>query len=120
MRGSFLSQGDDRVMIFDLEEPEIIERVLVENIPTEPENTEESKETKKPKYKSVITFPHNGVFGPYYDEDVNYLERVHYAGNWDVLRPAREVYEVNIVTDQRIDELLLEAEEILERWRMPA
>lgn len=120
MRGSFLSQGDDRVMIFDLEEPEIIERVLVEDIPTEPENTEESKETKKPKYKSVTTFPHKGVFGPSYDEDVNYLERVHYAGNWDVLRPAREVYEVNILTDQRIDALLMEAEEILERWRMPA
>ena len=120
MRGSFLSQGDDRVMIFDLEEPEIIERVLVENIPTEPENTEEIKENKKPKYKSVTTFPHKGVFGPSYDEDVNYLERVHYAGNWDVLRPAREVYEVNILTDQRIDALLMEAEEILERWRMPA
>ena len=120
MRGSFLSQGDDRVMIFDLEEPEIIERVLEEEIPTEPENTEESKETKKPKYKSVTTFPHKGVFGPTYDEDVNYLERVHYAGNWDVLRPAREVYEVNILTDQRIDALLMEAEEILERWRMPA
>lgn len=103
-----------------MEEPEIIERVLVEDIPADPEKTEESKETKKTKYKSVITFPHNGVFGPFYDEDVGYLERVHYAGNWDVLKPAREVYEVNIVTDQRIDELLLESEEILERWGMTA
>lgn len=31
MRGSYLGEGDDRVMIFDLEETEVIERVLIED-----------------------------------------------------------------------------------------
>ena len=138
MRGSFMGDSENKVMIFDLEEPEVVERVLVEDIPTEPDgrgrdreeygkNTEEVEEveevekteekSKKPRYKNITTFPHNGVVGPYLDD---YLKRVHYSGDWDVLRPAREVIEVNLVSDERIDGLLMEAEAILERWRVTA
>ena len=81
----------------------------------EVEKTEEK--SKKPRYKNITTFPHNGVVGPYLDD---YLKRVHYSGDWDVLRPAREVIEVNLVSDERIDGLLMEAEAILERWRVTA
>lgn len=125
MRGSFLGEGNDRVMIFDLEEPEIIERVLVEDIPTEPEKTAEEmtakeNESPKPKYKSVTTFPSGGVFGRSYDEDIHFLERVHYSGNWDVLRPAREVFGVNPITEKEIDALFLEAEKIIDKLRITA
>ena len=80
---------------------------------------EEDREEKsrKPRYKNITTFPHNGVVGPYLDD---YLKRVHYSGDWDVLGPAREVIEVNLVSDERIDGLLMEAEAILERWRVTA
>ena len=112
-------------MIFDLEEPEIIERVLVEDIPTEPEKTAEEmtakeNESPKPKYKSVTTFPSGGVFGRSYDEDIHFLERVHYSGNWDVLRPAREVFGVNPITEKEIDALFLEAKKIIDKLRITA
>ena len=118
MRGSFMGQGDSKIMIFDLEEPEIIERVLVEDIPTQPDEPE--TEERKPKYKNVMTFNCHGVFGNSYDEDTHFLERVHYAGNWDVLRPAREVFGVNLITESEINALLQEAERIIDKLRVSA
>lgn len=120
MRGSFLGEGDDRVMIFDLEEPEIIERVLVEDIPTEPDEAEAEDKAAKPIYKNVITYNSGGEFGRSYDEDTYFLERVHYTGNWDVLRPAREVFGVNPITEKEIDALLREAEKIIDKLRETA
>ena len=118
MRGSFMGDGDNKIMIFDLEEPEIIERVLVEDIPTQPDEPE--TEERKPKYKNVMTFNCQGVFGNSYDEDTHFLERVHYAGNWDVLRPAREVFGVNLITESEINALLQEAERIIDKLRVTA
>ena len=118
MRGSFMGDGDNKIMIFDLEEPEIIERVLVEDIPTQPDEPE--TEERKPKYKNVMTFNCHGVFGHSYDEDTHFLERVHYAGNWDVLRPAREVSGVNPITESEINALLQEAERIIDKLRVTA
>lgn len=118
MRGSFMGEGDSKIMIFDLEEPEIIERVLVEDIPTKPDEPE--TEERKPKYKNVMTFNCHGVFGNSYDEDTHFLERVHYAGNWDVLRPAREVFGVNLITESEINALLQEAERIIDKLRVTA
>ena len=118
MRGSFMGEGDSKIMIFDLEEPEIIERVLVEDIPTQPDEPE--TEERKPKYKTVMTFNSHGVFGHSYDEDTHFLERVHYAGNWDVLRPAREVFGANPITESEINALLQEAERIIDKLRVTA
>ena len=118
MRGSFMGDGDNKIMIFDLEEPEIIERVLVEDIPTQPDEPE--TEERKPEYKNVMTFNSHGVFGHSYDEDTHFLERVHYAGNWDVLRPAREVFGVNPITESEINALLQEAERIIDKLRVTA
>ena len=118
MRGSFMGDGDNKIMLFDLEEPEIIERVLVEDIPTQPDEPE--TEERKPKYKNVMTFNCHGVFGHSYDEDTHFLERVHYAGNWDVLRPAREVFGVNPITESEINALLQEAERIIDKLRVTA
>ena len=116
MRGSFMGDGDNKIMIFDLEEPEIIERVLVEDIPTQPDEPE--TEERKPEYKNVMTFNSHGVFGHSYDEDTHFLERVHYAGNWDVLRPAREVFGINPITESEIIALLQEAERIIDKLRV--
>ena len=62
----------------------------------------------------------HGVFGHSYDEDTHFLERVHYAGNWDVLRPAREVSGVNPITESEINALLQEAERIIDKLRVTA
>jgi hypothetical protein len=47
---------------------------------------------------------------------VSLLERKHYAGDWEVLRPARELKEMNTLTTERLSELMREAESIIEGW----
>ncbi len=128
LRGSYLSSGDTPMMLFDLDEPEMIHRVVIEEIPEEPEQIDEIvlEETgaidqpKKNVYKQVIQFPEQwySSFGKSYDEEALYLERIHYAGDWDVLRPAREVFGINQITDEEIDMLFYEAEKIIDKLRV--
>lgn len=47
---------------------------------------------------------------------VGILQQEHYAGNWDVLRPAAEIKEMNTFTADGLNKLLHEAEEIMEGW----
>jgi hypothetical protein len=47
---------------------------------------------------------------------VGILRQEHYAGNWDVFRPATEIEEMNIFTAESLNELLREAEKIMEGW----
>ena len=47
---------------------------------------------------------------------VSLLEQRHYAGDWDVLRPAKALEENKILTKDRLAELMSEAETIIERW----
>ena len=44
----------------------------------------------------------------------------HYAGEWDVLRPATELEEMNIFTAVQLDQLMAEAETIMEGWAKTA
>ena len=48
------------------------------------------------------------------------LEQRHYAGDWDVLRPAKELKEMNIFTADELDQLMMEAETIMEGWTKTA
>ncbi len=116
------------MMLFDLDEPEMIHRELIEEIPEEPDQIdaaipEETRETDQPKkniYKQVIQFPEQWYtsFGKSSDEEAFYLERIHYSGDWDVLRPAREVFGINPITDEEIDMLFYEAEQIIDKLRV--
>ncbi len=120
LRGAFQSDGKDMLMLFDLEEPEIIHRVPVEDVPSEPEEAMKEEKTDKgtkPQFRRVITFPEawEGTFGKRVQD--HYLERVHYAGNWDVLRPAQEVFGVNPITEEEIEALLYEAQTIIDTIR---
>lgn len=45
------------------------------------------------------------------------LIRQHYAGDWDVLRPATELEEMNAFTAGDLDEFMKEAEGIIEGWK---
>ena len=49
-------------------------------------------------------------------ECVNMLEQEHYAGNWDILRPAKEVEDYNLVSSEELKALMQEAERIMEGW----
>ena len=51
--------------------------------------------------------------------EVNLLEQRHYAADWDVLRPAKELAEYSVLTSEDLEELLYEARTIIERWPIP-
>lgn len=115
-RGQFLEQGDNKMMLFAFDEPEMIK---VEEIVLPPkENTEEDEgETVK---KKIYIFPPEwaGTFGQPITSiaQVGILRQEHYAGNWDVFRPATEIEKMNIFTAESLNELLREAEKIMEGW----
>ena len=55
-----------------------------------------------------------------FGEPLSVLEQRHYSGDWDVLRPAKELEEMNIFTAEKLNELMKEAETIMERWEKSA
>lgn len=115
-RGRFLEQGDNKMMLFAFDEPEMIK---VEEIVLPPkENTEEDEgETVR---KKIYIFPPEwaGTFGQPITSiaQVGILRQEHYAGNWDVFRPASEIEEMNTFTAESLNKLLHEAEKIMEGW----
>lgn len=114
--GQFLEQGDNKMMLFAFDEPEMIK---VEEIVLPPkENTEEDEgETVR---KKIYIFPPEwaGTFGQPITSiaQVGILRQEHYAGNWDVFRPASEIEEMNTFTAESLNKLLHEAEKIMEGY----
>ncbi len=114
--GEFKVQGENKLLIFELGEPVItktVEQIVV------PEEAEEGQETEEivirekvrvnpPSWATSIGVP------------VSYLEQRHYAGDWDVLRPAKELKEMNTITADRLAALMKEAETIMEGWKKTA
>lgn len=48
------------------------------------------------------------------------LVQQHYSGEWDVLRPATEIEEMNTFTADKLAVLMKEAETIMEGWKKTA
>ena len=113
-RGQLVEQGGDKLMLFELDQPEMIK---VEEIVLPPKEEESEGETVK---KKIYIFPPEwaGTFGQPITSvaQIGILQQEHYAGNWDVLRPASEIKEMNIFTADGLNTLLHEAEEIMEGW----
>lgn len=112
--GQLVEQNNDKLMLFELDEPEMIK---VEEIVLPPKEEESEGETVK---KTIYIFPPEwaGTFGQPITSiaQIGVLQQEHYAGNWDVLRPASEIKEMNIFTADGLNTLLHEAEEIMEGW----
>ena len=70
--------------------------------------------------KAIYIFPPEwaGTFGrPIHSiARAELLEQRHYAGNWDVLRPATELKEYNLFMAEDMRGMLHEAERIMEGW----
>ncbi|NLT49056.1 MAG: hypothetical protein GXX92_11660 [Clostridiales bacterium] len=125
--GQFLCQGGQKLMIFELDEAVVtktVEQVIVPEEAIVPEQAEaEAEEAEKPTEEIVVTekvrvYPaswHNCI-----GERVSVLEQHHYAGDWDVLRPATELGEMNVFTTDQLDQLKKEAETIMEGWKKTA
>jgi phage terminase large subunit GpA-like protein len=128
LRGQYHGIGDEQMMIFDLEEPEIIVHERAEqNTEETPETASvesleesETEPTSEPEAKSVRTtyFPKNWVssFGRKTDEII-FLKRVKYYGNWDVLRPAKTIEGMDIITQDVLEDLSKEAQALMDGMR---
>ncbi len=115
-KGQFRSNGNDKMLIFELDEPVItktIEQVIV------PENADENTEEIVVQ-ETVKIYPASwaATFGtPILSiAHGSLLTQEHYAGDWDVLRPAKIIEEMNILSSEKLEELYEEAEEIMEGW----
>lgn len=125
-RGQFECQGDQKLLLFQLDEPvvtKVEEQIVVPDEPEEEEAEENTEETEAAATEEIViretvrVYPQSWTsFG----EPVSVLQRRHYAGDWDVLRPAKELEEMNIFTAEKLDSLMKEAEAIMEGWKKTA
>ena len=121
LRGQYISQGDQKLLVFELDEPVIIKtegQMLV------PEKSEEEQDGDAGVEEIVIketvrVYPPSWLssFGK---PVASVLVQQHYSGEWDVLRPATEIEEMNTFTADKLAVLMKEAETIMEGWKKTA
>ena len=128
--GQFIEDGMQKMLLFSLDEPDIIktqEQVVVPDKPDEDpdcekEKTDNSAEDEIVVVEKVRVFPSiwDGSFGMSVHNTASgtVLKRVHYSGDWDVLRPAKEIEGMNFITNEQLQDLMSEAEEIMEGWAL--
>ena len=125
-RGQYVSHGDQKLLVFELDEPVITKTVEQVIVPDEPDENEEAAEEQEEIVikETVRVYPDSwtslfgapvGSIGP-----VSLLKQCHYAGDWDVLRPATELEEMNTFTADKLAALMKEAETIMEGWKKTA
>lgn len=129
MRGQYLERDGEKIMLFDLNEPEVTVReeaeeaepaeVVDEVVESAAEGEEKAeKPARKPPSKIITLYPLSWAdsFG---DEagKIHLLERVKYSGNWDVLRPAKAVENVQDFTREKVDALMDKAQELIDKMR---
>lgn len=115
LQGQFCGTADEQVMIFELEEPEVLVQEKAEEQFAE-ETEKKPEEVQKPVKK--ILYPKAWAYN--FGESTNrtvFLQRVAYRGNWDILRPARTVEGMEIITREVLDDLLESAEKLIDKMR---
>lgn len=116
--GQYHANGEEQILIFDLEEPVIIKtESLTETQSDEQVQDEENTANRKVKVIRTELYIEKWCrsFGDCTDAVV--LQRVKYSGNWDILRPAKTVDGMQIITAEVIRDLLNEAENLIDRMR---
>ena len=115
--GEFKVQGENKLLLFELGEPVItktVEQIVV------PEEAEEDEDATEAEHEEIVIREKVRVnpssWATSFGIPVSYLEQHHYAGDWDVLRPAKELEDMNIITADRLAVLMKEAETIMEGW----
>ena len=122
-RGQYSKEDNEQLLLFDLEEPEVIKHEIIqEDLPdTDTTETEENTvDTSENKTKKIVRtlFPKQwqNHFGDSLEEVV-LLHRVKYCGNWDVLRPAKIVEGLELISENLLDKLNEEAQNMIEKMR---
>jgi hypothetical protein len=126
-RGQIIKNNEEKLLLFELEEPVVtrkVTRVLVSS--DSDASSAEGPENSTERAEELVLTETVKVYPPSWAESfgrpltslasVSLLNQVHYAGDWDVLRPARELEEMNIFTADSLANLMEEAETIMEGW----
>ena len=116
--GQYRENGEDRLLLFSLEEPIITKTEEQIVVPEEPESEDQPEEIVIREKVRVYPEAWANTFGR--PVRMVMLEQRHYVGDWDVLRPAKELKEMNIFTADELDQLMMEAETIMEGWTKTA
>ena len=122
-RGEFIQNGEDKLMLFQLDEPEMIK---VEEIVLPPQEADEPEEnadvTEVVIKKRMLVFPEEweNSFGRPASSlsGIQMLTQEHYAKDWDVLRPARELDGDDVFTVEKLQVMMQETEKIMEGWTL--
>ena len=109
--GEFKIQGDNKLLLFELGEP-VVTKVKEQIIPSKNQGNELAEEIVV--REKIRVYPDS--WGESFGVPVNLLIQQHYDGDWDVLRPATELKEMNIITAEKLAALRKEAENIIEGW----
>ena len=74
--------------------------------------------SEKTKIAKKVLYPKAWInnFGETTNRTV-FLQRIAYKGNWEILRPAKTVEGMEIITRELLDELIEEAEKLIDRMR---
>ena len=119
--GEFKEQGDNKLLLFELGESVItktVEQIVV------PEEAEENENAAEAEHEEIVIREKARVYplswATSFGVPVSYLEQHHYSGEWDVLRPAKELEDMNTITADRLAALMKEAETIMEGWTKTA
>ena len=119
-RGDCIENEGQKVMLFRLDEPEMVKTENIVLPPSEPEADDQEETEEKTVKQTIYILPPEweNTFGRPIDSiaEVHLLEQEHYAGDWDILRPAKELVEYSTLTSDDLEDLLNEAEKIIERW----
>ena len=119
--GEFKVQGNNKLLLFELGEPVITKTVEQIVVPEEAEENEDPAEAEREEIvirEKVRVYPLSWATS--FGVPVSYLEQHHYSGEWDVLRPAKELEDMNTITADRLAALMKEAETIMEGWTKTA
>ena len=125
--GQLIEDGKHKILLFSLDEPDIIKNQEQVIVPESPDNSENDTEQfgagtgdEIVVIEKIHMFPQtwSGSFGASVNRIApgTLLKRTHYAGDWDVLRPAKEIRDMNPITKNYLSELLTEAEHIMKGW----
>ena len=109
---------EQKLLLFGLENSTFTRAV----VPDRPDETDKMADTGGTADKPQKVILYSRETGDAFDipittmASVSLLEQKHYAGDWDVLRPATRLEEKEMLSQDRLAELMSEAEEIIERW----
>ena len=122
-RGEFIQNGEDKLMLFQLDEPEMIKEEEIVLPPQESEEPEENEEVSEIVIKKrMLIFPEeweNSFGRPATSlSNIRIFTQRHYAEDWDVLRPARELGGDDSLTADKLQAMMQETEKIMEGWTM--